>query len=200
MGMSSPTTKTDRSVDEGVGCSDTDSEHLQAMEYPINIKLHHFEAAEFLPIEKERKNQNIKIQSHSEYEEDMKMYNIFAYDNEEEYYRYSPPELINKNEINNKSDIYNYGLVLYELFSKGELPYWNLSINELSKLNKENPKKSLAMNLLKNPLFLRNSEISDLFGELILHCFHYEGNDRINLKSIKRILNRKIKKYGQNSN
>ena len=39
--------------------------------------------------------------------------------------------------------------------------------------------------------------MSGLFSEVIQHCFHYEGKDRINFLNLKRILSRKLQKLGQ---
>lgn len=194
----------DRSVDEGVGYSDTDSELI--LEQNILIpKIYNFSHAEFfseetgtgeiegVPVINSTLDPNVS-NSINNLSDKLDMH-------ESDYLKYLPPEIINYHQICKKSDVYSFGLILYELFSKGELPFWNLKFSDMAKLIKNHPKKSIAMNLIKNPLFLKeNSEISNLFYDIILHCFHYESIDRISFKSIKRLLTRKIVKINQNSN
>ena len=120
---------------------------------------------------------------------------------EDHYYRYAAPELVNLNRYNNKSDVYSYGLVLYEIFSKGELPFWNLNVTDLVNLRsqKDSKKTTIAMNLLPIPYFLQNSDLAPLFEQIILHCFHIECSERLTLKNAIRILMRKKYKINQNS-
>ena len=45
--------------------------------------------------------------------------------------RWAPPEVIENNEYSTMSDIWSYGVVLYEIWSLGKIPYGDLSNQEV---------------------------------------------------------------------
>lgn len=101
---------------------------------------------------------------------------------------YQAPEFNNTNDdekLTNKSDIYSFGVVLYEIFSDGKNPY--------------SEKRVLADYVLRNPIeFKDDNELKVDIKDIIYKCGQENPNDRYeNFTKIEEdLLNAANKKFG----
>lgn len=64
--------------------------------------------------------------------------------------RWTAPEAISYRKFTSSSDVWSYGIVMWEVMTYGERPYWELSNHEVSPVAL--PRPALHLNL--NPLLI----------------------------------------------
>jgi len=77
---------------------------------------------------------------------------------------FSPEQLISPREIDFRSDIYSFGIVLYQLLSKGKFPYSNL-LEEVRPIN--HPLFSICKKCLEKNALNRYQQFKELFDDCI---------------------------------
>ena len=87
---------------------------------------------------------------------------------------YMSPEILNKSNYNNKSDIWSFGVIIYELIT-GQFPFFGKSFNELT--NNINKKSFIISNEIKN-------NISPELNDLLVKIFNKDISSRINWNDI----------------
>lgn len=80
--------------------------------------------------------------------------------------KWSAPEVMNKREYTTKSDVWSFGVVLWEMFSRGETPYTNLT-------NKQTIDKIERGERLEKP-----DECPDVVYELMMDCWKTSATKR----------------------
>mmetsp|Transcript_37792 Transcript_37792/g.119218 ORF Transcript_37792/g.119218 Transcript_37792/m.119218 type:complete len:373 (+) Transcript_37792:2038-3156(+) len=91
-------------------------------------------------------------------------------------YRWSAPEVISKGKFSEKSDVWAFGVTLWEIFTDGEVPYSN-GIN-----NEEVIKKVMGGGHLERP---GNGKVPDQMWSIIESCFMVEEEERPSFSEIQ---------------
>lgn len=102
--------------------------------------------------------------------------NYYKTNNSEIPIRWGAPEVFEKGKSSIKSDVWSFGIVLYEIFSYGNQPYIGMSNKEVI----ENVLKGYRMDIPDN--------CSEKIGKLMKECWNYNLEDRPNFKDILQIL------------
>lgn len=77
---------------------------------------------------------------------------------------FSPEQIISPSEIDFRSDIYSFGLVLYQLISRGKFPYSNL-LEEVTPIN--HPLFPICKKCLEKDYYKRYQQFKELFDDCI---------------------------------
>ncbi|XP_035498102.1 tyrosine-protein kinase STYK1b [Scophthalmus maximus] len=90
--------------------------------------------------------------------------------------KWQAPEVLTKRPVSQSSDVWSFGVLLYEMASLGEAPFAEISVNELLQFHQRG--KSL-----KKPTNCSNSLYSIIKG-----CCHWKDQDRPSLAEVSRKL------------
>uniref|UniRef100_A0A3B3TAF9 receptor protein-tyrosine kinase n=1 Tax=Paramormyrops kingsleyae TaxID=1676925 RepID=A0A3B3TAF9_9TELE len=88
--------------------------------------------------------------------------------------RWTAPEAITYQKFSSASDVWSYGVVMWEVMSYGERPYWNLTNRDSSSLQCEEKKFPSIL------LIFIDFYDQTCCSLLILICFHSRVNSRLN--------------------
>ena len=89
-------------------------------------------------------------------------------------YKWSAPEVVLKNLVSTKSDVFSFGVVLFEMFSKGQIPWGNISNLEVVKALQKQERMPLPKEF--GPQF-----IIDLMNECWKEDHHQRPTFEVNL-------------------
>ena len=96
---------------------------------------------------------------------------------------YIPPELVFGEEATSKSDVFSYGVILFQIAIR--LPVLNLSYYDIKRRNRLYPKLDVFEEQLEEQGF------SDEFISLILDCIEIDPSKRIDMKTVVQRLEEK---------
>lgn len=102
--------------------------------------------------------------------------------------RWSSPEVLMSRKYSFKSDVWSYGILLWEIFSLGQIPFGQHTSNEL------------AAQLIKTGQMPNRPSLANpnLYKQIILPCWTYESNNRPSFASLKQSL-QKIVRFSKQS-
>jgi serine/threonine protein kinase len=94
--------------------------------------------------------------------------------------RWSSPEVLLYREYSSKSDIWSYGILLWEIYSLGQIPFGESISNDFAA-------QLIKSGRMPNTPLLANQLI---YRQIILPCWTYKPNDRPSFTSLKETLNK----------
>ncbi|PAA88007.1 hypothetical protein BOX15_Mlig015889g2, partial [Macrostomum lignano] len=111
---------------------------------------------------------------------------------ESEYYRknsafplrWSAPECISKGLFTIKSDVWSFGIVIFEVFSRGEKPYKSWRVSEVQ----ERVAKGATMNIKLTDYGLDEATASKLYEFMLNECWSKSRKSRATFRRIKEFL------------
>lgn len=89
----------------------------------------------------------------------------------------APEVLLTEMEYSNKSDVWSYGITLFELLEDGKDPFSNLTVDELKKAFLEKRKITDILHI--------TADVNPKFLELIYSCLNYDPDKRFIKKKKK---------------
>lgn len=99
--------------------------------------------------------------------------------------RYAAPEVLsnsnNRNSYTEKSDVFSMGVLMWEGYSKGEMPWSNIETDH------EVTQKVINGERLQQP-----SKCNDRMWSIVLKCMSQQPNDRLSFNELKRQLLRSV--------
>ncbi|CAF3854075.1 unnamed protein product [Adineta steineri] len=95
--------------------------------------------------------------------------------------RWTSPEALFSSEFSSRSDVWSYGITLWEIYSLGDRPFGNMSYYALQTLLK-NPSENLSRHLPKPRYFGSN----ETYTHIILPCLTYNVKMRPRFRDLKQ--------------
>ncbi len=89
-------------------------------------------------------------------------------------YKWSAPEVVLKNLVAKKSDVFSFGVVLFEIFSKGQIPWSSFTYQEVAQALQKQERMPLPKDF--GPQF-----IIDLMNECWKEDHHQRPTFKVNL-------------------
>jgi serine/threonine protein kinase len=94
--------------------------------------------------------------------------------------RWSSPEVLSKREYTAKSDVWSYGILLWEIYSLGQIPFGEANSNDI------------AAQMIKSSRMPQKPPLANqlIFRQIISPCWTFKPNDRPSFASLKETLNK----------
>jgi len=94
--------------------------------------------------------------------------------------RWSSPEVLLYREYSSKSDVWSYGILLWEIYSLGQIPFGESISNHI------------AAQFIKSGRIPNKPPLANqfMYRQIISPCWAYKPHDRPSFASLKEILNK----------
>jgi Bruton agammaglobulinemia tyrosine kinase len=94
--------------------------------------------------------------------------------------RWSSPEVLIYREYSSKSDVWSYGILLWEIYSLGQIPFGESVSNDI------------AAQLIKSGRMPNKPPLANqlIYRQIISPCWAYKSNDRPSFESLKQTLSK----------
>lgn len=94
--------------------------------------------------------------------------------------RWSSPEVLIYRKYSSKSDIWSYGVLLWEIYSLGQIPYGQSTSNDT------------IIKLIKKGQPLNKPKLVNkvIYKQIMLRCWNYNVNDRPPFYQFKELFNK----------
>lgn len=118
-------------------------------------------------------------------------------DNEAFPILWSPLEVLTKRQFSIKSDVWSFGITMWEIFSFGEKPYNGMKHNDLKNFLKNKKRIDPPRVYLKEDNADKN--ISRVFKEIMMKCWEGQPADRPSFAEVGRMLQEELKAKAQDN-
>jgi len=116
-----------------------------------------------------------------------------ATDNEAFPILWSPPEVLSRREFSSKSDVWSFGITMWEIFSFGEKPYNGMKHNDLKNFLKREERIAVPAPYLKEPPNAKEI-VKKVYDEIMWKCWMKKPEDRPTFTELGSLITAEIKR------
>jgi len=101
---------------------------------------------------------------------------------------WSSPEVLNKRDFSIKSDVWSFGITVWEILSYGDKPYGGMKKSELKRFLRENKRMELPFNYTQD----NTGKLENIYEKVMHPCWEKEPQNRPTFRTLKETLGRDL--------
>jgi len=105
---------------------------------------------------------------------------------------WSPPEVLSRRDFSSKSDVWSFGITMWEIFSFGEKPYNGMKHNDLKAFLKREERIGVPAPYLKEPNAKEN--VKKVYDEIMSKCWKKKPEQRPGFEELGKLITAEIRR------